>query len=191
MKFALVTLLFASVFCVAAADNVDSVTKPSHYITGFFGQSEMIFGSEDGRFGGGIGYGFGRPEKRFQMGKIPAQLVVEGYIDHTQSDGGSGFPPNSTFAAGGLAFARWRWPMDKDGNGVYADLGWGMQLANRPTLDLDSRLNSTPVCGFGGAYRDGDREYLIGLELLHISNAGTVRPNYGQNELFFTMTVRY
>ena len=180
-----------SAFATASDNDIDPRISSSHYVMGFFGQSEIIFGSEDGRFGGGFSYAYGRPEKRFTAGKIPAQFVYEGYIDHTQSDGGSGYPANSTFAVGGLGYARWRWPMDSQGNGVYADLGWGLQLANQPTLDLESRLNSTPVGGFGGVYKAGDREYLIGIRFLHISNAGLVKPNYGQNELFLTLGVRY
>jgi hypothetical protein len=191
MKFATAFLFAIPVLCNASDGDPNPLTAPSHYVTGFFGQSEIIFGSEDGRFGGGLSYAYGHPEKRFQLGQIPAQLVYEGYVDHTQSDGGSGFPANATLAFGGLGYARWRWPVDRIGNGVYLDFGWGLQFANRPTLDLDSRLNSTPVLGFGGVYKDGHKEYLIGLRLLHISNGGTVRPNYGQNELFLTLGFRY
>jgi len=186
--FLLFTCFFSS---VALADDLDPRTTPSHYFAGFFGKSQIIFGSEDGRFGGGVSYAFGKPEKRFQMGEIPAQLVYEGYVDHTQSDGGSGFPANSTFAVGGLAYARWRWQVDKFGNGVYYDLGWGLQAASEVTLDLESTVNSTPVMDFGGVYREGHREYMIGLRYLHISNAGIVRPNYGQNEVFLTIGCRY
>ncbi len=190
MKLALAVLVSALSVHLAKADDPDPLTKSSHYFMGFFGRSELIFGSEDSRFGGGLSYAYGKPEKRFQLGHIPAQLVYEGYVDHTQS-GGSGFPPNSTLATGGLGYARWRWPMDQQGNGVYVDLGWGMQFANRPTLDLDTRLNSTPVLGLGGVFRDGSKEFLIGLRYLHISNAGTNHPNFGQNEIFLTLGVRY
>jgi hypothetical protein len=191
MKFASIFALSLCAPCVVFADDQDPLITPSHYLMGFFGQSATILGSEDGRFGGGVSYAFGQPEKRFYMKGIPAQLVYEGYIDHTQSDGGGGIPANSTMAVGALSYARWRWPIDRDGNGVYADLGWGLQFADRTTLDLDSRLNSTPVLDFGGTYKEGNHEYLIGIRYLHISNAGTVRPNYGQNEFFFTLGVRY
>ena len=191
MKLAISFLFLTTSLCAALADDTDPRVTSSHYFMGFFGQSEIIFGSEDGRFGGGFSYAYGRPEKRFQMGEIPAQLVYEVYIDHTQSDGGAGFPPNYTLATGVLGYSRWRWPMDKDGNGMYADLGVGLQAATRPTLDLESVVNSTPVGDIGGVYKDGHREYLIGLRFLHISNAGFVKPNYGQNEVFLTLGVRY
>lgn len=191
MKFVLCLFLALYAFYPVIADDQDPLTKPSHYVMGFFGQSQTILGSEDGRFGGGLSYAFGQPEKRFAMRGIPGQLVYEGYVDHTQSFGNMGFPPNATFALGALSYSRWRWPIDRNGNGVYADLGWGLQFANRPTLDLDTRLNSTPVIDIGGTYRDGHIEYLIGIRYIHISNAGTDHPNYGQNEFFFTFGFRY
>ena len=191
MKIATTLLFLTATLGIALADDPDSLSSPSHYVTGFIGRSIQIFGSEDGRFGGGFSYAYGQPEPRFTYGKIQAQLVYEGYIDHTQSNGGSGFSPNATFGFGTLAYARWRWPMDQYGNGVYFDLGAGLQLATQTTLDLESELNSTPVMDFGGVFKDGHNEYLIGFRFLHISNAGTVRPNYGQNELFFTLGFRY
>lgn len=191
MKFVLSLVAILSLQCLVFADDSDSLTRPSHYLIGFFGQSATILGSEDGRYGGGIGYAYGQPEKRFKMGGALAQLVYEGYVDHTESDGSNTYPANATVALGGLAYARWRWPLDREGNGFYTDLGWGLQFANQPTLDLDTRLNSTPVLDFGGTIKDGHTEYMVGIRYLHISNAGTDRPNYGQNEFFFTVGIRY
>lgn len=182
---------FAAVSNSPAPDEPDPRVSPSHYVTAFVGQSELILGSEDNRYGGGIAYAYGKPEKRFRKGSIAAQLVYETYVDRTQSSGGVGGTFNSTYAFGGLAYARWRWPVNDLGNGFYADLGWGLQMADKTTLDLESTLNSTPVAGFGGILRDGDREYLIGLRYLHISNAGLVKPNFGQNEIFFTVGMRF
>jgi hypothetical protein len=183
--------LAAMVSSTALADDPDTRSRPSHYVTGFFGQSQIILGSEDPRFGGGLSYAYGGPEKRFTKGNVTGQLVYEGYIDRTQSNGGDGFSGNSTYALGGLAYGRWYWPLDHLGNGVYADLGWGLQIADRTTLDLESSINSTPVAGFGGVFRDGKKEYLIGLRFLHISNGGLVKPNFGQNEVFLTLGFRY
>ena len=173
------------------ADNSDPRSDPTHYVTAFYGRSQLIFGSEDNRFGGGIAFGYGRPEPRFANGSIAAQMVYETYVDHTQSPGGGGIAPNSTFAGGVLAYSRWLWPTDQYGNGVYADLGWGFQVATETTLDLESIFNSTPVLGFGGIFKDGNHDYLVGIRYLHISNAGFVKPNYGQNELFLTIGFRY
>jgi len=191
MKLVLTFLLSCALTGAVLADDVESPTAPSHYISGFLGKSMIMLGSEDVRFGGGLSYAFGRPEKRFQLGQIPAQLVYEGYVDATHSNGANGCSPNSTIAVGGLAYARWRWPLDRHGNSMFFDLGWGLQLADEPTVDLSSDLNSTPVLDIGGIHRAGKLEYLAGLRVLHISNAGTDRPNYGQNELFLMFGVRY
>ena len=191
MKRFIPFVIAATLTSFSRADTPDSLTAPSHYLTAFFGKSVIILGSEDGRFGGGISYAYGRPEHQFQFGNVPAQLVYEGYIDHTQSDGGSGFSANATFAAGGLGYARWRWLVNSQGDGLYLDLGWGLQLASQATLDLNSVLNSTPVLDFGTNFKTGRNEYLVGFRYLHISNAGFVRPNFGQNEVFLTVGIRY
>ena len=191
MKCSASLILSLVVLGRALADDPDPRTAPSHFVTGAFGRSLIVLGSEDGRLGGGLGYAYGRPEKRFQFGTIPAQLIYEGYLDATRSNGSSGYGPNSTIALGGLAYARWRWQVDSRGNGVFVDLGWGLQLADHTTLDLNSQLNSTPFLRIGGAHRVGREEYFVGLGYLHISNAGLARPNFGQNELFLTVAIRY
>jgi len=149
-----------------------------------------MLGSEDVRGGYALSYGYGRPEPKFRAGQIPAQLVYEGYVNHTQSAGVDPIRGDDTFAYGALAYSRWRWPLDKNGNGIYFDLGWGLQYASHPTVDLDTHINSTPIAGIGGAFKSGNREYLIGLRLMHISNGGTDRPNFGDNQLMLTFSIR-
>jgi len=186
--------LFLSIFalsCMASAQDEGDLTKSSHTIQAFFGQGLTVLGSEDARFGGGFSYGYGRFEPRLSLKHVRSQLQYDLYIDHTQTPGANGDGPNSTFAGGVLAYSRWRWPLDKKGNGVYADLGWGFQLADKPTVDLDSVVNSTPVAGLGGILKMGGQEFLVGLRFLHISNAGLKGHNFGQNELFFMIGVRY
>jgi len=165
----------------------DPRTAPSKYVYGFFGQSALILGSEDNRYGGGIGFGYGKPERRFRYKTLPAQLVVEGYIDRTRSLSES----RDTTAFGVLAYSRWRFPVNERGWGIYFDAGWGLQYADKTTIDLDSHLNSTPMLGLGGAFPIGHREFLIGLRFLHISNAGLRGSNQGQNELFLTLGFRF
>jgi hypothetical protein len=163
---------------------------PSRYLYGFVGQSVVVLGSEDIRYGAGMGFAYGKPERRFRFRSIPAQLIFEGYFDRTSSrfryDN-----PRDTYSFGGLVSARWYWPRNEFGWGMYGDLGWGLQYANHPTRDLDSTVNSTPMIGFGGVFASGRNEYLIGLRLLHISNAGTKEPNQGQNQLFLTLGYRF
>ena len=191
MKIAACILFLSILVSGALADDIELRNASSHYLMLFYGESAMIFGSEDVRVGGGLAYAYGQPEKRFTRGAISGQLVSELYGDYTQSNGSQGYPPDWSIAFGGLAYARWRWPVDQHGNGLYADLGWGLQYANKPTLDLESQFNSTPVGGVGAFFKYADRECLVGFRYLHISNAGFKPPNYGQNEMFFTVGVRY
>lgn len=186
--------VFLFIFTTCASllgETGDSRTRSSHYFTAFGLQGQRIFGSQDLRTGNGFSYGYGRPEPKFRWGQIPAQLVYEGYLDHTESRGAQGRPPNRTYALGGLAYSRWRWPLDKMGNGVYADIGWGFQLADHPTLDLDSQFNSTPFLTFGGTFKYGEREFMVGLRYLHISNANLKGRNRGENELLLSVGFRY
>jgi hypothetical protein len=81
--------------------------------------------------------------------------------------------------------------MDDRGNGVYADIGFGVQFVDRVTFDLQSTINTTPMLGFGGVFRAGKEEVLIGLRWLHVSNGGRVKPNRGDNILFFTFGIRF
>ncbi|MCC7230444.1 MAG: acyloxyacyl hydrolase [Fimbriimonadaceae bacterium] len=164
--------------------------SPYTYISVFGGHSITILGSEDPRAGFGLSMGYGRHEPRFAIRDVDTQLVYEGYYEHSSSNGVSGHGPNHTEAFGMLAFARYRWPKNK-GVGFYFSVGWGLQYATRRTVDLDSKFNSTPMVGFGVAWDTGKGEGSIGLRLLHISNAGTVGDNQGQNQLFLVYSWRF
>ena len=96
-----------------------------------------------------------------------------------------------TKAFGILAMSRWHGRRDARGQGFFLDLGWGLQIADRRSLDLDSRLNSTPVVGFGTTLPLGAQELMIGLRYLHVSNAGLVGRNQGSNQFFLTAGVRF
>ena len=186
MKF-LATLVSLSVFATAMGDELNAKT---HYASVFFGRSALIFGSQDIRTGGGFSYAYGRPEPRFQIKSIPAQFVWEGYYDHTHSSGLQD-RANDSDAWGVLGYGRWRGRRNHLGMGLYFDFGWGFQYASRHTYDLDSLVNSTPFLGIGVAMPFGSQEGMLGIRYLHISNAGTVKPNRGQNELFFTAGLRF
>jgi hypothetical protein len=166
------------------------LVAPSYYINFFGGQSLLIIGSEDRRVGIGIGLGYGRPEPRFTFQKVPAQLVYEVYYDHTSSRGASGQGPNQVESVGALAYARYMWAK-KRGMGFYATVGWGLQYSNQTTVDLGSKINSTPTVGFGVTWDTGEGEGSIGIRLLHISNGGLVPPNQGQNQLFLVYSWRF
>lgn len=174
---------------MAAAEDLPR-NHPSRYLYGFVGQSLTTLGSEDVRYGFGIGMGYGKPDRRFRFRSIPAQLVYEAYLDRTTSRFRYA-PHRSTYALGGLVLARWFWPRNEKGWGMYGGIGMGLQVAEFRTRDLNSTINSTPVLDIGGTFESGSREYLVGLRLLHISNAGTRGPNQGQNQLLLTLGVRF
>ena len=56
---------------------------------------------------------------------------------------------------------------------------------------MDSKINSTPMIGFGVSWNTSEGEASIGLRLLHISNAGLVGKNQGQNQLFLVYSWRF
>jgi hypothetical protein len=189
MRRALLVPILAA--CCAAALRAHAETgEQTRYITGFYGRSQLILGSEDPRHSGGIAYGIGWPNRRLRFRSIPARLVLEGYYEHSESPGASGLGPDRSDAFGALAYAHYQWPK-RGGVGVYANIGWGLQWADHRTVDLDSQLNSTPVFGLGLAIDTHPGQMMVGFRLLHLSNAGLLGDNQGQNQLFFTLGFQF
>lgn len=180
-------LVLASGFAAAQEAPRNHASK---YLNAYVGQALTTLGSEDVRYGFAFGYGFGKPERRFRFHSIPAQLVYEGYLLRTTSRFHYA-PHRSSWAVGGLAYSRWFWPRNEKGWGMYGGVGIGLQVVEFRSRDLNSTINSTPVLDIGGTFESGNREYLIGLRLLHISNAGTKEPNQGENLLFLTLGMRF
>ncbi|MBC8063423.1 MAG: acyloxyacyl hydrolase [Chlorobia bacterium] len=169
---------------------VRRLVAPSYYFNLYGGQSMTILGSEDRRTGFGVGLGYGRPEPRFAFKGVGAQLVGELYYDHSSSRGASGQGPNQSESLGILVYAQYRWPK-KRGLGLYASAGWGIQYTNQTSVDLDSKINSTPMIGLGVSWDTGEGEASIGLRFLHISNGGLVGNNQGQNQLFLVYSWKF
>lgn len=153
-----------------------------------FGQSLLALGSEDIRNGAGIALDYAVPSRRLAFRRLPAELVMEGYVNRTHSTGASGKPPNTTLDYGVLALARYT-GATRGAVAAYVELGWGLQYTTRRSVDLDSRLNSTPTFGAGLAISGARRAY-VGVRLMHISNAGLSGRNQGQNQFMVTMSVR-
>jgi hypothetical protein len=162
----------------------------SHDLSLWFGKSAKVLGSEDIRSGAGLSYSSARVEPRFKCAGVRAQLVYEGYVDYTDTAGVIR-PRVSSEAAGALAYARWWGRPFKVGPAFYADFGWGLQAATRPTFDLPSDFNSTPMVDIGTAVPAGREQVLLGVRFLHISNAGLATPNRGQDELFLMAGVQW
>jgi hypothetical protein len=184
--FSLLALLLAS----AAFAQQNSATETSREFGFFAGKGAKILGSEDIRAGGGLSYAYAKPEPRFKIGAVHAQLVWQGYADYTDTVGGIR-PRIANYAAGGIAYARWWGEPFAHGPKFYSELGEGLQIANRPTYDLPSDINSTPIAGVGLALPILNHEWLVGVRLMHISNAGLATPNRGQDELFLTVAVSF
>lgn len=172
-----------------SAAQEDFRDRPSWYVGGFIGQSAIVLGAEDIRQGGGLAVAYAKPEPRFRFRRVKAQMVLEGYVDRLTSVNEPTSP--NTKAVGFLTMARWHGRRDQWGQGFYVDLGWGFQVADKRTIDLDSRFNSTPVVGVGTTFPMGAQELMVGLRLLHASNAGLVGRNQGSNQFFLTVGVRF
>ena len=183
-------LILGSVASVFGASDSDFNTS-SHEVKGFIGRGLLVLGTEEVRTGGGIGYAYARREPRFFINKIPAQVVYEGYFETTKSPGVFGAAPDTSFAVGGLAYARWLLPANRHGLGAFVDLGWGLQAQNHATDNLDSIVNSTPLLQAGATIAKGKQEFMLGARYLHISNAGTKGHNKGENQLFLLIGFRY
>ncbi len=185
-------MLCASTVGLASEESAlpSKLDVPLYYFNVFGGQSMTILGSEDRRTGFGVGLGYGRREPRFHVKGLTSGLVYEAYYDHTSSRGASGFPPNEAESFGVLAYGLWHWQASKK-FGIYGTAGWGLQYTNRTSVDLDSKINSTPMVGLGVTWGMGKTEAAIGLRVLHISNAGFVGNNQGQNQLYLVYSLRF
>jgi hypothetical protein len=148
--------------------------------------SQTQFGSQDRRFGLLVGVERSRYEKRLSIGKTPVQEALEGYLLFSHGGGFSNVPRDSTGAVGALYSLRLSTLASRP-YGVGLQLGWGLQLANKPTFDLDIRANSTPTAGV----RVWIEDFSFTLRLMHISNAGTVMPNRGQNQWQFLLGYQF
>lgn len=154
---------------------------PEWGITVMGNRSLLMLGTRDSREGVSFAISHAQPEPRFRSGSRPAELVWEGYYQYTRSRKPLTDYPRYTEAVGVLAIARYRW--ERGAMAQFFEIGWGLQYANRATVDLESRWNSTPMAGFGLSWKTRGDEFLIGIRVLHISNAGTRGSNNGQNQL--------
>lgn len=189
---ALRRVLLASLVLSASLAIPDTIgkTAPGFTFGAFGGKAFPVVGSEVSRHDFGFDLGYGKPEPRFRLGKLPAQLVYEAYYMDMRSEGIDHFPGFTESVFGALAFARYRWPR-AHAVGGYGDMGIGLAYADRSNRDLDSRIDSTPYLGAGLAIASGKSEWLIGLSILHISNAGTKGNNQGINNLLFDIRYRF
>lgn len=168
----------------------DELFRPSYYVSAAVGHSMRVLGSEENRNNQYFSVAYGKPEPRFRYRSIKAQLVVEAYYERSEVGRVRRSLPNASDGYGVLGYARYRWGK-RGGIGTYFDIGWGLQYVDLLSRDIETHLNSTPMFGVGAAFTLPSGELLVGARLLHLSNAGLVGDNQGQNQLFVTVSYRF
>lgn len=134
----------------------------------------------------------GRVDPAFRIGNVDGELIYEGYYHQTSTRGHANFPAETSHAWGVLATVRYRWKFRSDIN-IFTDVGFGIQFVDHISEDLRLPNNTTPAVGFGFEFptRDRNKAFLVGVRLLHASNAGRTNPNPGQNLLQYFIAMRY
>lgn len=162
------------------------------FVEAFGGKSLIPFlGSEDPRSVRGFGIGHIRHTPFWlHQGKSPSDLWTQLYYHRSTSPGFRGRTPNGADAIGLLTTVRYWAPLGRDTQ-MYFEIGGGLHYTDLRTEDIPSRLSSTPVIGLGFSFRTTGGEILLGARLLHISNAGFVGSNQGQNQLLVTVGFRF
>lgn len=159
------------------------------FIVGGLGRSLAILGSEELRYGYTLGLQYEVPKTKLRILGHNAKLVLEGYYGNNSRGVLDLEPPSRLINAGILAFYRFRKYLDGQTDYII-DIGWGLAYGSQRTRDLDSRLNSTPSVSLWISHGPRDREVMYGLRFMHISNAGTVGHNQGQNQVYFAFGFR-
>jgi hypothetical protein len=174
---------------IPAACLAQSYDRPAWYLTFYGGSSARILGTQDIRTNYGVGISYSRPERHFKWRHGPANLVLEGYYEHSIGEPAEGRSSTFTESVGFIGYARFRFI--KRDYALYFDIGEGINFSNLESPDLDTKINSSPMIGGGVAIRQGSRETLLGVRILHLSNAGLRGSNRGQNQILFTVSVRF
>ena len=153
-------------------------------------QSVTILGSEDLRNGALLGVQLFQPMKLRLLKKGDTTLVLEGYHLFTKGGGLYEFGPDRSFAYGVLAHSRWSTKAGNSG-AFYAEFGWGLQVQNTITHDMGSRINSTPTVGLGWHGPVAGADLQVTLRFMHMSSAGLVTRNLGQNQFQVLAGIRF
>ncbi|HXH62183.1 MAG TPA: acyloxyacyl hydrolase [Fimbriimonadaceae bacterium] len=143
-------------------------------------------GSEDARHGWYFSLQHFAHEPRFKFWGFEADFVKEAYYMHTIGGGFRVWPVTRAHNFG-ITLAGRFWL----GHGYFMDAGWGLDYINRLTYDVYTRLNSSPVLGFGSIVKSPMGELQVSLRWKHISNAGTAGHNEGENYLVLAVGLRF
>lgn len=153
--------------------------------------SVPILGSQDNRVGLTLGLQIAKREKRFSYDNHPVDLVWDFSINHSYGGGWNLRPRDKSWNAAVMVLGRRTFPTKNKQCKWFVELGWGLNLATRRTFDLDSTLNSSPIGGVGYEFPYYGKSAVVAIRLNHISNAGLVGANQGQNQLQFLMGIRF
>lgn len=174
--------MFAFLLVGIVAAGAPEFDRPATNLLLGGGASQLLLGSEDRRLAWYGGLQRVTPRSRIRLLGHPDAMAIEGYVMHSHGGGDEGVPRDQSWAIGALI----SWQTAGAHSPWAFEYGWGLQVANRTTQDIDSQLASTPM--IGGIYRLSDRAFLS-LRLFHISNAGLGSrgaqrgKNQGQNQL--------
>lgn len=151
-------------------------------------KSVPVLGSVDRRQGLGLSIQTVHPDPKFKINGTPAKFVLEGYANYSWPHVPVGKRSTTLVQFGVLALARYDFRTLRV-NWFY-EAGWGINLSNHTSVDLDTTLNSTPAMGLG-FYTDTDKSRFFEIRSIHMSNAGTNKGNNGQNQLWFSYSFRF
>lgn len=184
-------MVWAAVSGALEAPEITQTPSDHYHAIGFGPLWNLPFlGSQDERAGFVISYQATRPEKRLTLWNRPLKLSLETHLSYTYGGGWRLQARDQYLALGALAMARYE-NIGPSRRGFYLEVGWGLHYATRRTWDLNTLLNSSPTAGFGllFPYRRNSVGS-IGIRVMHISNAGTVGSNQGQNQAMLFTTFR-
>jgi CubicO group peptidase (beta-lactamase class C family) len=173
---------------VALAGSVAVAEDGKWFLSMHTGRSVVWIGGEDEREAFAMGIGYSRPDPKMKAGTRPGNLDLYVYFERSWSTPQDDVPHVASDAIGLIAAASWEDMWTKE-VGTYFRVGWGLQVQNRTSNDLESLVNSSPTLGFGLIFRSGG-ELRIGVDYLHLSNGGTVGRNLGQNQLMVSLAFR-
>jgi hypothetical protein len=147
----------------------------------------ILLGSDDERSGTGFSLARGKNDPKLMLyKKVPGELIWEGYYNESHTNNPTArYPSRTNQAFAVFATARYRWKT-RPGVNLYGDGGLGFAVLRHSSQDLPLANDFMIGGGFGAEFLIGTKSsILIGTRYLHTSNAGRVRPNYGENLVQF------
>lgn len=184
--------LLPAISSAAAKNDSDLLPdgQPRWSLHAGFARSVLILGSQDSRSGNYLGIQVSVPMPSRHLKKGDTSLVLEAYHLFTKGGGLYEFGNDRSFAYGLLAMSRWKTGFSANGS-TFFELGWGLQAQDTISHDMGSRINSTPTLGIGWMGKGGKTNFQLTARFMHISNAGLIPRNLGQNQFQVLFGIRF